>query len=315
MDSDIFGYLAYDYYLRIDDSDRTMIIESFEMTEDTENGDTLLIKGHSLESLLDRRIVWEQTILTGSLQNGIKKILNDSIINPSNTSRKINNFIFSDSTDTRITDLTIDAQYIGDNVYEVVQKLCEDNKIGFKVILDDQNQFIFSLYVGTNRSYEQSSRPTIVFSPEFDNLANSNYLESSENYKNVALVGGEGEGSEQKFASVGDAIGIQRREIYVKSDISSQVDEETTMSDAEYMLQLATKGRDTLTEYTLEVAFDGELYPDTQYIFGVDYFIGDVVELLNKYGISGQVQVTEVIISEDENGYSVCPTFTKLEEE
>ena len=47
-------------------------------------------------------------------------------------------------------------------------------------------------------SFSQTERPPVIFSPSFDNLIKSKYIESTKTYKNVGLVAGEGEGSARK---------------------------------------------------------------------------------------------------------------------
>jgi hypothetical protein len=54
---------------------------------------------------------------------------------------------------------------------------------------------------------------------------------------------------------------------------------------------------------------DGSVEHTTQYVYGVDYFLGDLVTVINKYGIQIDVQVLEVVEVWDENGYSCTPTF------
>ena len=229
MTEDVLSYIKQDYYLRSRDSEHLMIIEKLLISSDTEEGNNLTVTGRSLESLLDRRIVWGQKSIRGNLQNGIKTLLDENVISPSNTNRKIENFVFETSTDPAITELTIDAQYTGDNLYEVIQRICSERGIGFKVTLSDDKKFIFQLYAGTDRSYEQTVNPYVVFSPNFDNLVSSNYIESKSSLKNVTLVGGEGEGTARRYTAVGDVSGLDRREIFTDArDISSDMDEDMT---------------------------------------------------------------------------------------
>jgi len=134
--TELLSYLQQEYYLWFNGSDHIMIIEDIRIKCDTEEGNYLIVTGRSLESILDRRIIWEQTILSGNLQNGIETLLNDAIISPTITDRTIENFIFEPSTDTAITDLIIEAQIPrGLNLYEVIQQLCIEKNIGFKVTL------------------------------------------------------------------------------------------------------------------------------------------------------------------------------------
>ncbi len=245
---DILNKCKQDYYVAQPDSDYWMIIESVKIETNVELGTHVTIKGRSLESILTRRIVWDQTTVSGSLQNGIKKLINDSIINPSISYRKITNFIFKDSTDPAITGITgLDFQFTGATLYEAIKKICDVYSVGFKVTLNSSNQFVFELYAGINRSYDQDTLPYVVFSPDFENLINSNYLESRMNQKNVGLVAGEGEGSERKTYTVGTTTssGLGRRELFVDArDISSNKSDQEEMITA---LSFSTTTKNGLT--------------------------------------------------------------------
>lgn len=314
MDSDMLEYLKEDYYLWIKESDHCMIIEDISITSDVENGNYLTITGRSLESLLERRIVWGQKVLTGNLQDAIETLLNESIISPSITERKIDNFIFQESTDTKITGLTIDAQFTGDNLYSVVKSLCEENNIGFRILLNDTNQFVFSLYSGVDRSYAQTENPYVVFSPNFENIINSNYYSSKANLKNVTLVAGEGEGTSRKTAIIGSESGINRRELFTDArDISSDT-ESGTLTDAEYTAKLEARGSKKLTEYTAKTAFEGKVEANQLFKYGEDFFIGDIVQIANEYGHEGAAYISELIISQNKEEISIYPTFETIKE-
>lgn len=314
MDSDMLEYLKEDYYLWIKESDHCMIIEDISITSDVENGNYLTITGRSLESLLERRIVWGQKVLTGNLQDAIETLLNESIISPSITERKIDNFIFQESTDTKITGLTIDAQFTGDNLYSVVKSLCEENNIGFRILLNDTNQFVFSLYSGVDRSYAQTENPYVVFSPNFENIINSNYYSSKANLKNVTLVAGEGEGTSRKTAIIGSESGINRRELFTDArDISSDT-ESGTLTDAEYTAKLEARGSKKLTEYTAKTAFEGKVEANQLFKYGEDFFIGDIVQIANEYGHEGAAYISELIISQNKEEISIYPTFEMIKE-
>ena len=73
-----------DYYLQRRGTDRTMIVEKILVESDEENGDHVTISGRSLESILDRRIIWGQTMIVGNFQDAIEILLDDCIISPSN---------------------------------------------------------------------------------------------------------------------------------------------------------------------------------------------------------------------------------------
>lgn len=316
MSTDLLDQFKQDYYIQRRDSDRLMIIEKILIETDTEDGDYITITGRSLESILERRVIWGQTMVAGYLQDAIEILLDDAIINPANPNRKIPNFIFKASTDPRITALKIDAQYTGDNLYDVIRQLCEERGIGFKITLNDSKQFVFELYMGTDRSYDQTSVPYVVFSPSFDNIISSNYVESKTSLKNVALIAGEGEGSARKYAASGNTSGLNRRELFVDArDISSDIGDGQTLTSEEYTNLLIQRGKEKLAENIDVVSFEGQMETSIMYKYGVDFFQGDIVQIENEYGHNDKVRVLEVVTSENEEGVSVYPTFKTLTEE
>lgn len=315
MDESLLEYIKEDYYLWLKDSEHSMIIEDIKIDADTEEGNRLIVTGRSLESILERRIIWGQRIFSGNLQNAIQIMLNENIISPSVADRKIANFIFVPSTDSKITSLTIDNQYTGDDLYTVIKGLCEENNIGFKIVLTDDNQFAFSLYAGADRSYDQTENPYVVFSPNFENIINSNYFSSKAGYRNVTLVAGEGEGASRKTTVVGSASGLDRRELFTDArDISSDT-EDGTLSDAEYIAQLRTKGLKNLADHMITTAFEGEVEVTRLFKYGEDFFIGDIVQIANEYGNENSAYISELIISNSDEGLSIYPTFKTISKE
>lgn len=195
-------YVQEGNYAWIKESKHLMIIESIKITTDYEEGDYAIISGRSLESLLDRRIVWDKTTIKDDtlVQDGIKKLLTDNIISPSNAKRKISNFIFVDTDNEYIASKKFGAQYTGDNLYDAICDICQSVNIGFKIEYYDKyvsggetlyDQFVFQLYYGEDRTYDQVKNPYVIFSPKFENIINSDYLETEENLRNVNLVVGE----------------------------------------------------------------------------------------------------------------------------
>lgn len=317
----MINLLRIDYYIWFNDSDHTMIIEDLELSSDVEQGNFIIVTGRSLESILDRRIVWKQTNLKGNFQNAIKKLLNDNIINPMkdqnhpDLERKIENFIFEPADDEYICNLKIDTQYTGDNIYDVITTNCKENNIGFKIVLSDNNEFVFSLYKGLDRSYGQLTNPYVSFSPQLENIINSNFYTSKANLKTVTLVSGEGEGASRKTTVVGGGSGLERRELFSDArDISSDT-ETGTLSDAEYLTLLKSRGLKNLAEYTKKEAFEGEVNTTNLFKYGVDFFIGDVVQIANEYGNEGVAYISEIIYSISDDGITVYPTFKVISKE
>lgn len=313
VDERLFNILQPGRYLWNNETEHVMIIENRKIETDAENGDHIIITGRSLESLLTRRIVWRKTVLSGNLQNGIKKLLNENIIFPEDPKRQIQNFIFEDSIDAAITDLQVDAQFTYDNLYDVIHKLCIANGIGFKITLSDENKFIFKLYSGKDRSYNQLINPYVVFSEKFENLIQTNYMEATSNTKNVTLIAGEGEGESRKTIVLGNVSGLERREMHTDARDLSQTVDDVVLSEEDYIAQLSQRGLEDLAEHVEEKSFEGSVDTSQMFKFGQDYFLGDIVQIINKYGIGARARITEIIYSQSTSGIETYPTFVILD--
>lgn len=304
-----------DTYIWLLEAESAMIVDTVSLSSDVEAGGIAKISGYSLEYLINRRIIWNQTILNGNLQNAVKKLLNENVIAPSIADRRIPNFIFVDSTDKKVTDLKLEAQYTGNNLYETLVSICKDRNLGFRVTLNDANQFEFRLYFGTDRSYDQLENPYVVFSKKFENIINSNYLESIRTLKNVTLVAGEDQGQNRKTRIVGSGVGLSRREMYTDArDIQTET-EEGELTPEEYNAQLDQRGSEKLSENIYTKTFEGEVEGTNMFKYGVDFFKGDIVQIQTEYGIESKVRVSEVVRSYDRKGYNLYPTFEIIPEE
>lgn len=309
--SELLEILIIGNYVYRQDDETVMIIEKIQITTDAENGNFLTVSGRSLESLLARRIVWKQTVFIGAFNEFIKKLLDENIIAPIISNRKIDNFVYDN---TNSFTKRIPRILLGDNLYTAMVEACTAYNIGWKIILNDNNQFVFSLYQGVDRSYNQSTNPYVVFSPEFDNLINSDYVRDTTAFANVALIAGEGEGNARKTttASKGAPTGIDRFEIFVDAkNTSSNAEEE--ISATEYNEMLSEQGFEALSEKNITTAFSGELEYACCFGYKDDWNIGDTIQIENEYGLTATSQILEIIESEDVSGYKVIPTFAEWE--
>lgn len=287
-----------------DECRNVMLIRNIEIQSDAETGDSFIITGQCLKSIIARRVVTEQTNLSGSVETCLQSLITQNIINPSDSDREISNFILG--TDGSLTAASMTMQITGDNLAEALAEICATYGYGWDVFIKGSN-LVFYIYEGKNRSFNQNTNPHVVFSTEYDNLLSSDYKEDRSEYANVAVVAGEGEGTARKKATVGTATGINRFEIWVDQRDTSSNDGEITENEYQELLEQA--GIEALTEMGITTEFSGEVLPDVNFVLGVDYFLGDVVQIENDYGISKAARITEIIESEDENGPTVIPTF------
>lgn len=317
MDVRYLDLLRINYYLQINDSDRLMIIEKLEIHEHATGGDSLKVSGRSLEVLLDRRIIAKQITFSGKIQNGIKKILKNNLISPSDDNRKIDNFIFEETDDPLIDTFEIDAQFDGETLYSTVKQICDLYEVGFKVRFTADKKFAFSIYDGVDRSYDQVINPRMIFSPEFDNIISSDYSADVSTLRTNAIVAGEGEGSNRERVTVSaydpEVTGILRRETYVDAGSVSSKTDDGDLTAEQYRQLLAQKGMEELTKNIVTESFDCETVAVGQYVYRRDYNVGDVVQVETKYGILRKMRIVEVIRAQSETGYSVYPTFAFIE--
>lgn len=322
IDSDTLQYLVRDNYIRLDTSEHLMIIEDIIYQSDVDSsGSHVQVKGRSLESILDRRIIWGKKDVDGNLQDVVIDLLNDCIINPAMDERRIDNFIFERNVDPKIEELTVTNQYDGTNLLEIIQGYADEFDLGWKIILNENNQFVFSFYLGVDRSYNQSENPYVVFSPEYEDVINSTYTEEGNGLKNVVLVAGDYNATnydvsggnlsmserEPVYRVIGTTEGLQRRETYTKE---SGVKQDEGMSYEEYEAKLDQVGTEELLKHKIEKKFDGQYETNLIFKYGTDFFIGDDVEVADQFGNRATSKVIEFIWSNNvSGGEEAYPTF------
>jgi hypothetical protein len=285
-----------------------MVIQNYQLDFDTEKGWLLTLTGKGLKNdLLKRRVVWSQTNLTGLAEVGIRQVITQNIISPSNSVRQINNFELDQLQG--FTD-TIDIQLLGENIATWLEEICTTYGYGWDVYIKN-GKYVFKLYQGEDRSYDQSENDPVVFSPEFDNLLSSTYNYNMSNYQNAALIGGEGEGTSQRTATIGTATGLSRYEAYIDGSSVSSNGEIITVEQYTKMLQ--EYGQTQLDQTAYTESFSGDIDSDGLYKINQDYFLGDIVQIENEKGITATPRIIEIIYAIDETGSSVVPTFSQWE--
>ena len=291
---DVLELCRINRYIVRESDGTVMIIKSITQAESAENGDYITITGVSVESVLSQRVVWAYTELMGRVEECIYSLVNTNCINPLQQDRIIPKLTTAPLK--HFTPEISQTKYSGMNVLEAVKQLCEVGHYGFRIITKNK-KLVFEVYAGVDHSRNQTENLYIVFDGE--NITESTYTNDYNQYKNVARVGGTGEGLYQIFASYGDASGLSRFETYA---------EDTSISNTEL---LQSTGRNVLQETTPIKTFDGEL--SNYYTYDVDYSLGDIVQIENKNGISATARITEITQSIDDSGIYTIPTFTEWE--
>lgn len=195
-----------------------------------------------------------------------------------------------------------------DTLFTSLQSLCSAYDLGFRLVRNgDKSQVYFEIYVGSDRSSNQSVLMPVIFDERFQTLSSPERLKSTALNKTVAYIYAQN-GSAVVYAPNTDstASGTDRRILFISSSNDGPAGAGLTQAlTQEALVALAS-------QQTIH-SFDGELAPDSPYIYGRDYFLGDLVEEIDSDGISSLMLVTEQIFSTDNTGDRSYPTLALKE--
>lgn len=256
------------------------IVES-EFGEDGERN--YLVKGRTLEALLESRIIWNTYSCTNKyISTAMYDIVSQNCVNPTMAVRKIP-YLYC-ATDTFVGK-KIEYQESSSTVYEALVDLSQEEEIGFTIdFLPDDKKLLFRVYQGTD--YSNLSQPNyILLSTNMEDILSSDYYLNVQPEKTMALVAGEGEGTERKKIQVGEvnSAGFARKELYVdardlQSTVYSDDGTEEELTEAEYLSRLTTRGLNKLAQCIITQTFEAQIRSTGgQYVFGVDYKVGDKI--------------------------------------
>lgn len=296
------------YYITRDDDDAIFRIEAIEIDTDENGDDKLIIGAVDCKAILSQRITWGQVFVRNTtVENFIKEMIKANITQPADPARRINNFI---ANIPALTTERTTRQSTYEDIGEKVIELCKENQLGSRVYMDANRNFVFTMYRGKDLSLSQDVNPRVVFSPDYENLFTSKYTFDSSEYKNAALIGGEGEGADRKLRDIGDTSGLERREMFV--DASKANSDGGDLVD--YYEALIAEGKEAIAETANVASFEGEV-DARSYEYKVDYNLGDVVTVVNKYGMMIDARIVEIIETWDNEGYTIEPVFEYVAEE
>lgn len=99
---------------------------------------------------------------------------------------------------------------------------------------------------------------------------------------------------------------LQDAQAEIDAEYSAAVaDEFEKMKD-----QMRTLGMIELAPYLVITNFAGEIDPNVQFIFGRDYNLGDIVQIVNEFDFQAKTRVVGMLFSSEEGeGYKAIPTF------
>lgn len=301
-------------------------IETVNISRNTSGEEIMTIYGKFITNYLERRIVWGNDNVDSTSEVAMRSLVNKNAITcPSE--RIISNLQlgalkgYTETVKKSVSDKSL---------IEAVQEIAETSQLGYRNTLDYINKkILFEVYKGVDRTVNQSLIAPCIFSRDFENILEQEYTDSLNNFRNVTLVAGAGEGSARKRTTVGFASGLDRFELFTDArDISdkktisiptNQVDEngntiyedtEIEMTDSEYIPLLKQRGSEKLAECTDIKTFDSKINTRGNNIYKVDYDLGDIVTIQDKrWGLTIDTRITEIEEVYEGGKVEINPTF------
>lgn len=372
---------SFGWYVEKDSSDFTMIVNKIDISEKpTEDANTITLSGESLESILKRRIIWGTITTTGSLKTRINRLLQYNVTcenvlngdsrygyNAYQAKRKIDNFIIASYTDgntifPKLSDDTTDvdpstnnyrAQNTGENLYDVINTLCSDVGVSFRIKRDGSN-FVFYL------KECRDNRKVMIIGDFSNDYVSLETFEDNSNYANVAMIGGVNEWPKRCYAYAGsvNSAGMSRYEIFVdarneetdsfyravsspsssklndyyekQSDDSFEKTEDTTVKSGKtyytklenatlsgsYKTTLQSKGKNKLKEYKMIHNLSGTFSSlFKKRIENGEIELGDIVTVFSSsLTKTYPAKLIELSYGWDSEGLKLTPTFEYYEE-
>jgi hypothetical protein len=162
---------------------------------------------------------------------------------------------------------------------------------------------VFRVLTGQDRTFGNTEGNShAVFGPQYDNLDELEFVDSSTNYRNLAVVGGQGEGTARQIVLVyaGDAQpeGLARWETFIDArDLSTEA-------------SLLERGRMRLDETPGEFSLTGKTIANRNLALGEDYDLGDMVTIVQPaWGVRLDTRITGIREEWSAAGYKALAQF------
>lgn len=225
-------------------------------------------------------------------------------------------------------------------LYSVMQPLAEQDGLGITLYLDSADAEVgyvlkFASYRGQDRTSGQTANKLVRLTPNMETLTGLKEIKSIDGYKNVVYVVYKNEISIHYEDPNNIPSGLNRRVMVrdaegepigttIKADNSYIINDwrgyyggsytRTVVTDADILKFREQQARDALANNNYIRAVDGQVSQSNEYTFGVDYGMGDILELEGLTGVLQKARVTEYIRAQDATGEREYPTLSVITE-
>lgn len=295
--------------LGFDQSNTFMVIDTVEKVEDAEGKLSLKIEGKAGEYIFENRIAkkeWPVSdwIITGTPGGIISEMVSTICVNGGGISTyDWFDIIVRDSTvQTDIYSIAIKPE----TLYTRIKEVSDMFNLGFRMLHENGtvNSYVFEIFEGIDLTHPNG----VVFSEEYDNLANDTFLKSNRGHRNVAYVQSKHGHVITDIHGVLDPVvtGFDRRVIYVDAN---DIDEGPGQNLEQLLIG---RGREELTRRYNVSLYDGVIDPQGIFKYNLDYSLGDIVLFKGEGEEKQDMRVVEYIHTYDQEGYRAYPTFSPI---
>lgn len=278
---DLSALINFGNFLMMMNSGTIMVIQDIQ-PRTSESRSSLNVSGESVESLFRSRVTGAPWHIQGDIENALYGLVAAHVTNPVLSPREIT--LIKDTFPTPQSYADHHDIFDPGSVYEIIENVCKNNGLGFKLAKDGY-QLEFIVYKGVDRSYAQSTNPYVIFSNNFGNVLSSSYYESIKGQVNSVLVL-----TDDSVSSL-QAVWVYENDSTVPEDldrfeatISTSIDRDIdgggpdTLTDAEVLEIIETRGRDKIRELNKVGVFEGELDISGNFVYGTHFGMGDILQ-------------------------------------
>lgn len=294
---------------------KAYIIRSRELALD-ENGkvsETWIIKAQELKGILDQRITIpyageDQVTANGNTEWLMKHLVNRMVV------------LAADPTDIMPEVTFVPPRFEGPkilwtsrykNLAEELTEISIFTGIGWNMYIDiERKKFVFDAYLGRDLSVEQNALPPAIFSSHLGTVAKLNFSDSILNYKNFAIVAGQGEGAARRIVKVGDSSGLNKHVLFVDARDIAETKDDVPRPEEEVIAELTTRGLQKLAELNQETYLEAEALQTGGLSYEKNYDLGDIVTIQSReWGLQRNARITEVREIYEPSGKRIELTF------
>lgn len=301
-------------------SQEVMIVEDHNIDESSDGAPTLTTTGRTFESFMENRATVVVNTTPGEEAMWTYKsddiwptdaakalIMSHLTVSPEGPRQKVPN--------TAVENLIPQQVHKGQQMsyenepgvlYDQVLNLLKMEGAGIRNQQDFQGLLKMYIYQGEDRTVNSDTHTPLIFSLDAGHIVNPKYLFTIKDYKNVAYV--VGQYWQQRVYAPGvptTVSGMDMRIVVVNGDEIKKAS-----SDAKKTKQARALGLAELAKHNQTIFFDGEASPDSPYIRGRDYNLGDQVTLMAHYGVSQTMLISEYVRTDDDQGERGYPTLS-----